>query len=149
MFTTSWKMATIKSLLKKLSLDPIVKNYWPVSNLTFMSKLIERCMLKQLNRHNEQYKLMPSYQSAYWQHLSCETSLLKLTNDILWSMEDQNITAVLALGLSATFDMVDHNILLQVLKNQYGIDGKAFDWCDSYLHPRSHMVQVKWSKSKP
>ena len=148
-FATSWKVATIKPLVKKLSLDPIVKNYRPVSNLTFMSKFIERCMLKQLNRHNEQYQLMPSYQSAYWQHHRCETSLLKLTKDILWSMEDQNITAVLALDLSAAFDMVDHDILLQVLKNKYGMDGKALDWYDGYLHPRACMVQVKGSKSKP
>ena len=90
---------------------------------------------------------MPSYQSAYWQYHSCETSLVKLTNDILWSMEEQNITAVLALDLSAAFDMVDHDILLQVLKNQYGIDGKALDWYDSYLRPRSCMVQVKSSTS--
>ena len=40
-------------------------------------------------------------------------------------------TAVLALNHSATFDMIDHDILLQVLKNQYGIDGKALKWCDS------------------
>ena len=112
-----------------------------------MSKLSERCMLKQFNRHTELYHLMPSYQSAYWQYHSCETSLVKLTNDILWSMEEQNITAVLALNLSAAFDMVDHDILLQVLKNQYGIDGKALNWYDSYLCPRSCMVQVKGSTS--
>ena len=111
-----------------------------------MSKLTERCMSKQFNRHNEQHQLMPSYHSVYRQHHSCETSLLKLTNDILWSMEDQNITAVLALDLSAALDTVDHNILLQVLKNQCGIDGKALDWYNSYLHPRSCMVQVKGSK---
>ena len=40
-FATSWKVATIKPPLKKLSLDPILKNYQPVSNLTFVSKLIE------------------------------------------------------------------------------------------------------------
>ena len=73
-------------------------------------------MLKQFNRHNEQYQLMPSYWSAYRQYHSCETFLLKLTNDILQSMEDQNITTVSALDLSAAFDMVDHDILLQVLK---------------------------------
>ena len=87
-FATSWKMATIKPLLKKPSLDPILKNYQPVSNLTFMLKLLEGCMLKQFNRHTEQYQLMPSYQSAYWQYHSCETSLVKLTNDILWSREE-------------------------------------------------------------
>ena len=42
---------------------------------------------------------------------------------------------------------MDHDILLQVLKNQYGIDGKALDWYDSYLHPRSCIVDVKGSKS--
>ena len=41
--------------------------------------------------------------------------------------------------------MVDHDILLPVLKNQYGIDGKALNWYDNYLHPRSCMVQVKGS----
>ena len=83
---------------------------------------------------------MPSYQSAYWLYHSCETLLIKLTNDILWSMEEQNITAVLALDLSATFDMVDHDILLQA-------DGKALNWYDSYLCLRSCMVQVKGSTS--
>ena len=146
-FATSWKVATIKPLLKKPSLDPILNNYQPVSNLTFMLKLSERCMLKQFNSHTEKHQLMPSYQSAYQQCHSCETSLVKLTNDILWSMEEQNITAVLALDLSAAFDMVDHDILLQVLKNQYGIDKKALNWYDSYLRPRSCMVQVKGSTS--
>ena len=147
-FATSWKVATIKPLLKKPSLDPILKNYQPVSNLTFMLRLLKRCMLKQFNRQTEQYHLMPSYQSAYWQYHSCETSLVKLTNDIIWSMEEQSITAVLALDLSAAFDTVDHDILLQVLKNQYGIDGKALKWYDGYLCPRSFMVQVKGATSK-
>ena len=62
-------------------------------------------------------------------------------------MENQNITAVLALDLSAAFDTMNHNILLQVLTNQYRIDGKALDWHDNYLHPRSCIVDVKGSKS--
>ena len=62
-------------------------------------------------------------------------------------MEEQNITTVLGLNLSAAFDMVDHDILLQLLKNQYGIDGKALNWYYSYLCPRSCMEQVKGSTS--
>ena len=62
-------------------------------------------------------------------------------------MEDQNITAVLALDLCALFDTVDHDILLQLLKNQYGIDGKALVWYSGYLCPQFSMVQVKGSKS--
>ena len=61
----------------------------------------------------------------------------------LWEIK----TALLALDLSVAFDTVDHDILLQVLKNQYSIHGKELDWYDCCLHPRSCMVQVKGSKS--
>ena len=62
-------------------------------------------------------------------------------------MEDHNIKAVLTFDLSAAFDTMDHDILLQVLKNQYGRDRKALDWYDSYLCTRSCIVDVKGSKS--
>ena len=62
-------------------------------------------------------------------------------------MEDQNITAVLGINLSAAFDTMDHDIFLQVLKNQHSMDGKVLEWYGSYLHPRSCIVDVKGSKS--
>ena len=64
-FTNKWKIAIIKALLKKIGLDPITKNYRPVSNLSFLSKLVKRCLLAQFNRHCEDNQLMPVYQSAY------------------------------------------------------------------------------------
>ena len=56
--------------------------------------------------------LFPDYQSAYWQGFSCETVLVKLTNDILWAMEHQEVTTMMAVDLSAAFDTADHDILL-------------------------------------
>ena len=50
-------MAIIKPLLKKLGLDLITKNYRPISNLPFMSKLVEKCMLTQFNKHFEDNQL--------------------------------------------------------------------------------------------
>ena len=41
-----------------------------------------------------------------------ETVLLKLTNDLLWSMERENVTAMITLDLSAAFNTVDHKVLL-------------------------------------
>ena len=52
-FANKWKIAIIKPLLKKIGLDLITKNYRPVSNLSFMSKLVKRCMLAQFNKHCE------------------------------------------------------------------------------------------------
>ena len=63
-------------------------------------------MLLQLSKHCNKYQLQPDYQSAYREHYSCETSILKISNDILWGMEAQSITSLVALDLSAAFNTV-------------------------------------------
>ena len=106
-FCKSWKVAVVKPLLKKPGLDLISKNYRPISNLPFISKLVDKCMLKQLIEHCENHKLLPDFQSAYRKIYSTETSLIRLTNNILWSMEKQHITSFAILDLLAAFDTVD------------------------------------------
>ena len=103
-------------------------------------------MLLQVSHHCEEYHLQPDYQSAYREHYSCKTAILKVSNDILWGMESQSITALVALDLSAAFDTVDHDILLSVLSS--GIKGKALQWFDQNLRPRSFRVAVKGVYSK-
>ena len=115
-FCKSWKVTVVKPLLKKPGLDLISKNYRPISNLPFISKLVEKCMLKQFNEHCENYKLLLDFQSAYRKNYSTEPSLIRLTNDILWSMEKQHLTSLAILDLSAAFDTVDHDILLHILE---------------------------------
>ena len=58
---------------------------------------------------------MPDYQSAYRANFSCETALLKLTDDLLWAMEHQEVTPLVAIDFSAAFNTVDHDLLLSVL----------------------------------
>ena len=82
-FYRDWKIALVRSLLKKQGLDLIDANFCPVSNLTFLSKVVESAMLLQVSRHCEQYQLQPDYQSAYRDNYSCETMVLKISNDIL------------------------------------------------------------------
>ena len=147
-FVNNWKTAIIKPLLKKLGLELIAKNYCLVSNLPFMSKLIEKCMLIQLNEHCRNQDLMPSYQSAYRANHSCETSVLKLCNDFLWAMERQKIMASVALDLSVAFDTVDHSVLLNVLQNQFGITRNAINWYDTYLRPPYCLVEITGLKSQ-
>ena len=81
--------------------------------------MVEKCALEQFNKHCDDYDLLPENQSAYRKHYSCETSLLRMTNDILWNVENKLITAVTLLDLSAMFDTVDHDILLEVLHNKF------------------------------
>ena len=138
-------MSIVKPLLKKVGLE--FKNYRPVSNLKFLTKLVEKCMLLQFNEHCSMNSLLPSYQSAYRKCYSCKTSLLKLTNNLLNEMENQKMSALVVMDLSAAFVTVDHKILLDVLSSQYGIEGKALRWFDTYLRPHFCQVDIKGARS--
>ena len=63
-------------------------------------------------------------------------------------MEGQAVTSLVILDFSAAFDTVDHDILLSVLRNKYGIHGKALKWFNEYLRPHSFNVAVKGFYSK-
>ena len=114
-------------------------------------KSYRKVMLKQFNEHCDNYGLLLDYQSAYRSNYSCETSLLKLTNDILWNMESKQVTALVMMDLSAAFDTVDHELLLEILHHRYGISDDALGWYDNYLRPRGFKVCVgdSYSKERP
>ena len=77
-FPMEWKIAIIRLLLKKLGLTLIHHNYRPVSNLPFLSKVVEKVVLHQFRTHCDNHRLIPDYQSAYHANYSCETALLKI-----------------------------------------------------------------------
>ena len=64
-FEEELKVAIIHPLLKKVGIDLISNNYRPVSNLPFLSKVVEKAALKQFCKHCNDNSLLPTYQSAY------------------------------------------------------------------------------------
>ena len=81
-----YKSALVKPLLKKMSLDPSdLKNYRPVSNLSFLSKVLERIVLWQLNERLKHSNLLSPLQSAYRPNHSTETVLLRIVIEQLWT----------------------------------------------------------------
>ena len=141
-------MAIVKPLLKKIGLELITSNYQPVSNLSFLSKVLERCVINQFTTHCDVNNLLPGYQSTYRRNYSCETALIKITNDCLWDMENQMVTAMIAIDLSAAFDTVDHEILLDVLNKKIGVHNIALKWFNDYLSYRSCKVSLHGVHSK-
>ena len=63
-----------------------------------------------------------------------------MVSDILSRMENQESTAVVILDLCAAFDTFNHDILLTVLKNHFGIDGEVIKWFENYLRPKYFKV---------
>ena len=60
-FASGWKTSIIRPLLKKPNLDLISSNYCLVSNLSFLSKLLEKCAMDHVNEHCNLHKLLPDY----------------------------------------------------------------------------------------
>ena len=124
-FAESWKEALVLPSLKKPNLDIAYKNFRPVSNHAFISKLSERECVDQFTKHltvTERHSLL---QSAYKPLHSTKTALLKVKNDILMLMNQQHVTLLVLLDLSAAFDTIHYNILIQCLESDCGVTGNA------------------------
>ena len=138
-FPSDLKIAHVIPLLKKPSLDKNdLKNYRPVSNLSFISKVVEKVVASRLLTHLE----LNSNQSAYKKNHSTETTLLKITNDITTNMEKKRVIVLTLLDLSAAFDTIDHAALLKLLSSWFGISGIALDWIQSYLYDKGQTVNI-------
>ena len=64
-------------------------------------------------------------------------------------MEKQLVTVVVILDLSAAFDTVDQDLLIEMLETQYGIVRAAREWYTSYLKPRTFKVGIRGTTSQP
>ena len=142
------KHAIVTPLLKKSNQDAsLLKSYRPVSNLTFLSKLLEKVIKSQLQVYMDDNDAMPKHQSAYRRYHSIETALVKVYNGLLMATDNGQISAVCLLDLTAAFDMVDHDLLLQRLERGFGIKGLALSWFKSYLTSRTFCVVYAGTRS--
>ena len=145
---SSLKNAIVTPLLKKPALEPEeLKNYRPVSNLPYVSKLIECALSAQLNEHMLKNSMYEIFQSAYRKAHSTETALTRVQNDILCSLDDKNCVLLLLLDLSSAFDTIDYSVLLSRLFTYIGVCGDALSWFKSYHSDRYQSVRCLHSVS--
>ncbi len=126
----------------------IYSNYRPISNLPFIGKIIEKIVFNQLNNYLNSNEYLDNFQSGFRVHHSTETALIKIINDICFNSDSGKISVLVLLDLSAAFDTVDHNILLERLENWVGLSGLALKWFRSYLEGRGYYVSKGEHKSK-
>ena len=145
---SAFKHAVVLPLLKKPNLTPEeLNNFRPVSNLPFLSKILEKVVLCQLKDHLNQNNIIETYQSAYRERHSTETALTRVRNDLLCEADKGNVSILALLDLSAAFDTIDHSILVKRLATTFGLSGVVLDWFKSYLLDRSQSVYVDGVKS--
>ena len=119
----------------------------PISNLNTIGKILERLALARLFPH---ISISPSFcplQSAYRKFHSTETALLKLTNDIMETIDSGKITILAALDMSAAFDTLDHTTLLHRFEHTFDLFVFVISWIRFYLTNRASFVKIDSSSS--
>ena len=149
-FPDTLKKAIVRPLLKKPSLDRNnLKNFRPVSNIAFLSKIIEKVVVKRLDTYMSANDLNETYQSAYRRNHGTETALVKIHDDILRALDQKNGVVLVMLDLSAAFDTIDHDILLERFRRRLGVDGDALNWLREYHKGRTQATVINSTQSEP
>ncbi|KAF2351996.1 Reverse transcriptase domain [Trinorchestia longiramus] len=127
-FPDQWKHSIIKPLHKADDINT-ASNYRPISLLPVLSKILEKVISNQLSTYLDKSNLLHPNQCAYRKHTSTQDALLNITEKIYSDIDTKNVTLLLLLDLSETFDSVEHKRLLQKISNL----GIATQWFQSYL----------------
>ena len=138
----------IRPYLKKIGLDVNdLSNNRPVTNLTYLSKIIELAMLDQLILFLEEVGVVPHYPPANRKLHSTETALCKIHDDLVCNTCHGRASILVILDLSAAFDTVDHQLLLSDFSG-CGVEGITLSWLESYLESREQCVVIGESRSE-
>uniref|UniRef100_A0A3B4Z3D2 Reverse transcriptase domain-containing protein n=1 Tax=Stegastes partitus TaxID=144197 RepID=A0A3B4Z3D2_9TELE len=134
-----WKSAHVLPLLK--GGDPTsLNNYRPISNLSALSKVLERLVSNQLKDFLNANNILSPYQSGFRKQHSTIMASLKVVNDIIEALDTKKLCTALFIDLSKAFDTVDHFILKQRLLN-IGLSEQAVGWFENYLSERTQCVK--------
>ena len=137
------KESVIDPLLKKTELDiDEKKNYRPVNNLLFFSKMVERVVSDQLNKHMVKNALHESTQFGYKEFHNTETMMLGVIDEVLRGFDENLATVVIFLDLSAAFDTIDVEKLLEIMQEEIGVGGVVLQWFRSFLQNRTQKVKI-------
>ncbi len=133
-----WKISNIVPVFKKGKRDH-VSNYRPISLLSNISKVLERCVLVKTRDHLLQY--VSDNQHGFIPGRSCATQLVQVLECIGQQLDNGKQTDIIYLDMSKAFDRVRHDVLLDKLLN-INIRGNLHSWFSSYLSGRKQRVTV-------
>ena len=146
-FPSSWKLAKVVPLLKKG--DPLMaQNYRPVALLPIFSKILERMVFNQLVSYLDTNNLIHPNHHGSRAGYSTVTALIQMYDTWVEEVDNGKMVGVMMIDLSAAFDMVDYDILLQKLE-LFGLNSIALKWMKSYLTGRFQSVFVDGHLSPP
>ena len=144
-FPNKWKTARVSPLFKDGSHDKRC-NYRPISVLPVFSKLLEKHVARSFMDYLVKNGLLYDQQSAFRQGHSTESALIKLTDQILFDLDQDKVTGVVSVDFKKAFDLVDHQLLLTKLR-LYRLGDSTLSWFQSYITDRHQFVTIHGERS--
>ncbi len=136
----NFKHAVVQPFIKKPELDTSgLSNFRPISKLPFLSKILEKVILLQLQSFLDIHGILAVFQSGFKALHSTESAVF---NNLLLATVSGDSAILMLLDLTAAFGTVDHSILISHLQHCVGIEGNALEWFRSYLSNRNFSVSL-------
>ena len=144
------------SILKLTKIVPILKqgkdplqlaSYRPVSNISVVGKLLERAVMNQVNAHVERFNLLHKDQHGGRAKHSTTTCLGEMVEDAKTALEGKMKVAIVAVDLTAAYDLCHHGILIQKCRH-LNIGFETVNWISSFLGQRSQFVELNGASSE-
>ena len=144
------KSALVFLRLKKPTMDDEDANsYRSISNLSLISKFVERVVATRFTAHAGRHKLFPSNQSSYRRHHNTETFVISVMNDIIRAIGYGEVIALILLNLRTAFDdTVDHSTFLDILHRRFAVEGIPLLWFKLYLTISNTIICCRWCSAK-
>ena len=155
-FPSTYKISKVVPLYKSKGdkMDP--SSYRPVALLPILSKILERAIFMQMVQYmeNPTGEADFSKRSSYFHpchhgfrgNHSTATAVLQMYDNWMEALERKDVTGLALVDMSAAFDCVDTNLLLQKL-SYYGFSRHTRQWVWSYMSDRTQVVSVEGALS--
>ena len=137
-----WKISRVTPIYKGKGAMDDPGNYRPISVVSHVAKVIEKEIQRQLMIYLDEHNFITPDQSAYLKRHSTQTSLHRVTDDLLWNVNDSLITGICSLDIKKCFDTINHRILLKKME-MYGFNDDVILWFTSYLSNRGSKVYCR------
>ena len=113
-FPSAWKKSCILAL-KKVPAPSSTSDFRPIALLCFLAKVLEKLAHDQITDYLQQNKLLDPLQTGFRPYSSCETALIKLTEEIRSGRSKRLITLLLQFDFSKAFDSISPSKFIEKL----------------------------------
>jgi hypothetical protein len=135
------KLTRISPLRKKGKDETLPLSYRPINNVSSVSKVLDRHIFSQLSLFLEDRGIIHNNHHGGRPQHSTTTAMLDIYNKMAEIVDQGDAVALLAIDLSAAYDLCDHLIMINKLEH-YGVRGSNLAWFKSYLDNRMQCVQI-------